>query len=183
MALTNGQKKALHSAARQAGLSEIERRMLQKSRGGFESAAAEGWTRQGFIRVMAALETLCQGQVRGCSPGYWRDQERQATPGDGLRWRITQLAGELGFSSDQLDAFLSSRHMSGGKFLHLADAPVYWLTRLLDALKAIQSRRKAGVPGEPREGVASPQAAACDPTKAEGVPPLPVNPKCEEIPF
>ena len=149
MALTNGQKKALHSAARQAGLNDDQRRMIQTGIGGFDSAAAAGWSRDGFIRVMAHYEQeYCGGCLRGCTPHYWRDQARGAGPNDRLRFAIRREAAALPepMTPEQLDAFLS--RMSGGKETDVVAAGFYWLSRLFDGLKALGARRRRELAAE-----------------------------------
>jgi hypothetical protein len=149
MSLTNGQKKALHSAARQAGLNDDQRRMIQKGIGGFDSAAAAGWGRDGFLRVMAHYEQqYCDGCLRGCTPHYWRDQARGARPADRLLFAIRREAAGLPepMTDSQVDAFLA--RMSGGKESDARASGVYWLSRLLDALKALGERRRREVAAE-----------------------------------
>jgi len=141
MSLTNGQKKALHSAARQAGLDEQERRLIQQNIGGFFSAADRSASREGFIAVMAFCEKRCGGCLAGCTVGYWSAQDAQANPLDGLRHRLNHQAAAMGWSPGDVDRFLASEHMSSGLYGSVEDAPAYWLGRLLEALKAIASRR------------------------------------------
>jgi hypothetical protein len=47
-------------------------------------------------------------------------------------------------TAPQLDAFLAGPHMSGGDCTGIASAPAYWLSRLLEALKAMNGRRDRG---------------------------------------
>jgi len=144
--LSNGQKRALHAAARQAGLTEAERRLVQRNVGGFHSAADRTATREGFIAVMAFLEARCGGRLNGCGEGYWRGQDAAANPLDRLRWRIRREAEARGWTEADAEAFLASRHMSGGACRLLAEAPAYWLTRLLQALIEM-NRRAVGTAG------------------------------------
>lgn len=140
--LTNGQKKALHSAARQAGVREDERRLIQRNVGGFHSAADRTATREGFIAVMAFLEKLAGGTLRGCTAGYWREQNAESRPGDSLRFRVRQVAGEMGWTVEQTDRFLASKHCSNGFCASVEEASEYWLGRLLDGLKAMGRRMR-----------------------------------------
>lgn len=140
--LTNGQKKALHSAARQLGLLEPERRLVQRNIGGFFSAADRTASRQGFIAVMAFFEAKAGGQIGGSDRGYWQDQDAHANPLDALRHRVNQAAKRMGWSSEDVDKFLASEHMSSGLFATAAEAPAYWLSRLLDGMQAIERRTR-----------------------------------------
>ena len=72
--LTNGQKRALHRAARLAGIAEAQRRVIQVNIGGFYSAADRTVTRHGFIVVMAHLERLAadRGEMVARTWGYWQ---------------------------------------------------------------------------------------------------------------
>jgi hypothetical protein len=144
--LTNGQKKALHVAARQVGLNDAQRRILQRQVGGFYSAADSTATRHGFIAVMAALEEMAfsRGLKWPWTVSYWRDQRRAARPNDALVYAVRREARRLGLAEDQVVRFLSGPHMSGGVAADLESAPAYWLIRLLEALKAI--RRRAAIP-------------------------------------
>lgn len=146
MSLSNGQKRALHAAARAAKLNDDQRRMIQKGIGGHLSAADAGWTRHEFISVMAHLERqYCRDQIPGYTPKYWQTELRKSSPASSLAYACRCVAGELGWSDAELDAFLAGPRMSGGKCLRVADAPVYWLSRLLGALKAIRNRRDGPV--------------------------------------
>ena len=142
MALTNGQKKALHAAARQAGVGDDQRRMIQRNVGGFHSAADPTATRYGYIQVMAVLEELGGGALRGNTAGYWLAEARAARPDDALRFAIRRQGRLLGWSAERLDAFLASGHMSSGACGSVDAAGRYWLHRLLDALKAIRGRHE-----------------------------------------
>ena len=142
MILSPGQVRAVHAAARQAGLADEQRRVLMRNLAGVRSCK-DRWTRVGFQCVMAALEDLAGGRLRGNTSGYWREQADGATDADALRWRIGEEACALGWSLADVDAFLASRHMSCGRHRRLADAPVYWCSRVLDAVRAIKARGEA----------------------------------------
>ncbi|HOD79984.1 MAG: hypothetical protein BWX88_02664 [Planctomycetes bacterium ADurb.Bin126] len=167
--LTNGQKKALHSAARQAGLDEQARRTVQRNVGGFHSAADRSASRDGFVAVMAFLEDRCGGCLRGNTPGYWAQQRDQADPGDRLRWRIDQEANALGWTKAQVNAFLSSRHMSGDLFGTVQQAPAYWLSRLLEGMIQIRKRMDS--------------RSAAPRRSARAFEPLPIPEVPDDIPF
>ena len=109
--LTNGQKRALHAAARRLGLPEDVRRMVQWNAGGFYSAADRTASREGFIAVMAVYEQRAGGRMPGCTPGYWQDEDRKANPSDGLRHLVRQAAAELGVDPDR---FIAGERMSRG---------------------------------------------------------------------
>jgi len=144
VALTNGQKKGLHAAARQAGLTDDQRRIIQRGVGGHVSAADRGWTRADFIRVMAHYEReYCGGEIRGTAPRYWQDELKRLGPDDSLLWAIRREAKNLPdpMTDAQVDAFLS--HMTGGAVAKVSQANSYWLSRLLDGLKALRKRREA----------------------------------------
>jgi len=140
--LTNGQKKSLHSAARQAGFDDHARRMVQRNIGGFESASDPSVTREGFISCMAFFENHCGGQLRGCTPGYWTNEESRANPIDPLVHRINCEAQALDMSPRQLDEFVAGKHMTNGKYDTLAACPAYWLRRVLQALLEIKKRNR-----------------------------------------
>lgn len=140
--LTNGQKRALHVAAREAGLTEEERRIVQRTVGGFHSAADRTATRVGFIRVMAHYEELCGGRLSGKTRGYWASQSDRADPLDAMRYAIREQANLLGWRPEQVDRFLASDHMSSGRYRRVRDAPAYWLHRLLSALKVLVAREE-----------------------------------------
>lgn len=142
MALTNGQKRAVHAAARQAGVNDDQRRVIQRNVGGFHSAADLTATRYGYVQVMAVLEEFAGGTLRGNTPGYWLAEARAAQPDDALRFAIRRQQRLLGWSDEQLDAFVASDHMSSGACASVGAAGRYWLHRLLDALKAMRSRQE-----------------------------------------
>jgi len=141
MALTNGQKKAIHAAARQAGIPEDMRRTVQQRIGGFWSAADATASRQGFIAVMAFHESRCGGRLARCTPGYWSAEDARANPTDSLVYRIRAEASALGMTEAGLDAFLAGEHMSRGACESVATAPAYWLRKLLQGLIEIRKRR------------------------------------------
>jgi hypothetical protein len=147
MILSNKQKMLLHTAAAQAGYGgaehEDERRMVQRNIGGFFSAADKTATREGFIAVMAFYEKHCGGQIGDFTRGYWAAEDAKANPLDSLRFRVNKLAAEMGWTPADVDAFLHSKHMSSGIYGSVEEASAYWLTRLLEGLKAIR-QRKAG---------------------------------------
>lgn len=140
MSLTNGQKQALHSAARNAGVGEEDRRLIQRNLGGFYSAADRTASREGFIAVMAFLEHKAGGCLRGGTAGYWTAQTETANPTDRLLYRVNREAANMGWTPEHVDNFLHSPKMSNGLFATVADAPAYWLRKLLEALLAIQRR-------------------------------------------
>jgi hypothetical protein len=140
--LTIGQKKGLHSAARQAGYDDDARRMIQKNIGGFSSAADKTASREGYIAVMAFYEGHCNGQLNGCTPGYWASEDERANPTDAITHRINCEAQALDMSPQQLDQFVAGKHMTDGKFDTLAACSAYWLHRVLQALLEIRKRRR-----------------------------------------
>ena len=141
--LTNGQKRALHSAAREIDLSDEDRRLVQFNIGGFVSAADQRASRYGFICVMAWYENRAGGKLRGSDPGYWQLEERRADPGDAVRYAIEREATALGWTRDRLEQWIGGVHMTSGAFRTLRDLPPYWLKRVLDGLLAIR-KREAG---------------------------------------
>ena len=143
MGLTNGQKKALHIAAHNLGLTEEERRLIQRNIGGFFSAADETASREGFIAVMAFYEARNGGLLAGNTKGYWKAEQDKACPADRLRYRVEREAATMGWTPAHLDAFLHSPKMTNGLFKTVAEAPGYWLHKTLQALLSIK-RRMAG---------------------------------------
>lgn len=143
--LTNGQKRAIHSAARQAGIDsckdEEQYRMILLNVGGFRSAADRTASRQGYIAVMAFFEEASGGQLRGCTPGYWAAENAKANPRDPIIYKIRQTAESLGMDAKTLDHFIASRHMSSGWYESLEDAPTRWLVKVLEGLKAMDFRK------------------------------------------
>jgi len=140
--LTNGQKKALHSAARQAGVAESLRRSIQRRIGGFWSAADRGATRHGFLAVMAFLEGRCDGRLRGNTAGYWQAAYEREDPGSALRYKARALAEDLEMDSGDLDRFVASDCVSGGRARDLVTAPRWALRKLVEALKAMGARSR-----------------------------------------
>ena len=159
MPLTNGQKKALHLAARAAGVDEAARRLIQRNVGGFHSAADRTATRQGFIAVMAFYESRCAsgraGHLPGFTPGYWKGQDETANPTDAIVFRIRREAKALGLNQARLNAFLAGPHMSSGAYDDVTACPAYWLRKLLEGLKAIRrrGRRAQSIPACRQAGV------------------------------
>jgi hypothetical protein len=141
MELSNQQKKILHAAARQAGLTDEQRRVVQFNIGGFYSAADPTVTREGMIAVMAFYEDRCSGQVHGFTRGYWRSEDAKANPTDGLLHRCGLLADRLFARREDLDRFIAGDHFTGGQYQHLDELPAFWLRKLLEALKAIARRK------------------------------------------
>ncbi|HUU90184.1 MAG TPA: hypothetical protein VM238_03125 [Phycisphaerae bacterium] len=138
--LTNGQKKALHVAARRLGLPDDVRRMVQWNAGGFYSAADATASREGFIAVMAVYEARSGGQMPGCTEGYWQAEDRKANPADALRFLVRKAAAELGLDDAAADRFIAGERMSRGGCDGVADATPYWLRRCLEAFKAMRRR-------------------------------------------
>ncbi len=99
MSLTNGQKRALHVAARQAGIDEQQRRIIQRNIGGFHSAADKTASRQGFIACMGFYERRCGGALEGNTAGYWQGEDDRANPTDSLVFACRKLAGRMGLSN------------------------------------------------------------------------------------
>jgi hypothetical protein len=152
MRLSNKQKARLHQAAQAAGYTDKERyrEVLQKE-AGVRSSADLRITREGFIRVMAFFEGQCAGQLPRSSPGYWFGESMRADGTDSLRVAVERERTALGWSPETLEAFLAGPHLSAGKCPRLADATAYWLSRLLDAMKAMR-KRDEGTKGRRDEG-------------------------------
>jgi len=149
MALTNGQKKALHSAARLMGpaFTEDARRLVQWNVGGFYSAADKSATRLGFIAVMAWYEgeLARTGKQLARTANYWGDELAAASEGDAMAYRLRRLAAELGWDDEHLLNFMASKKLSSGAVKNLAGASPYWLWRAINALQAmIRRSRRAG---------------------------------------
>jgi len=150
MRLTNGQKKGLHAAARQAGLDEAAYRLVLRNLAGVSSSTDARFTRISFITCMAFFEEAAGGTLRGCTPRYWQGEMESARPADGLLWRIRRDAKALGWDEADLDRFLASAKMSSGRHVSLAGAPAVWLVKVLQALKAMCGRQEAAAnPGTP----------------------------------
>lgn len=140
MELTSGQKQALHAAARQAGVDDNDRRMIMRNVGGFSSCADKTITRQGFIAVMAFLEKMADGQLKGSQRDYWLSQDRAANPTDALVHRLRKEAGYIMMDDAALNAFLASPKMSSGRYTDITQCPIYWLRRCIEAVKAMAKR-------------------------------------------
>ena len=113
MSLTNGQKQAIHCAARQAGVDPRENedtyRLILWNCGGFRSAADKQAKRTGYIAVMAFFEEKAGGQLEGASPGYWTGQYDIANPRDAIIHKIEEEGAALGLTREQLDALRDLR--------------------------------------------------------------------------
>jgi len=141
MTLSIGQKRALHVAAREAGVEDDgQRRIIQYNLGGFSSAREPTAHREGFLAVMAFYERRAGGQLGHAAPGYWQYEDAKANPLDGLRHRARTLAGRLGLDDLSLDRFVSGRRMTNGLYQDLAECPAYWLRRVIEGLKAMERR-------------------------------------------
>lgn len=140
MNLSNKQKMLLHTAATAAGAGEAQRRLVQQNVGGCYSAADRTWTRQGFIAVMAFWETHAGGTLPGFTREYWQGEDSRSNPTDALIYRVRREAAGLGWTDANTEAFLKGKHMSSGACERLADAPAYWLHRLLEAIKVMKRR-------------------------------------------
>jgi len=160
--LTNGQKKALHAAARAAGLDDAARRLIQRNVGGFHSAADRTATRAGFIACMAFYEARCGGRLMGARTGYWQAEDEKASPTDALLFRVRQLALKLGMGDVGLSAFLAGPHISSGQYDDVATCPAYWLRKLLEGVKAIRRRAAKGL-GTRDQGLGARQQATKEP--------------------
>ncbi|HUU31485.1 MAG TPA: hypothetical protein VMY69_05230 [Phycisphaerae bacterium] len=147
--LTNGQKRALHSAARQLGLADELRRSVQRRLGGFHSAADRTATRHGFLAVMAFFEKQAGGRLRGFSEGYWQEAYEREDPESALRFKARALGAELGMDAGDLDRFVASDRVSGGRARDLASAPRRVLRKLVEALKAMLERQRGTRSAEP----------------------------------
>lgn len=146
MPLTNGQKRAAVVAARALGLNEADRHNAQRHLLGCASLAEARAGRAGFIRLMAFYEGLADkrpGVSLGSTPDYWRRQAAAAGDLDAMRWKVRQEATALGYDEEHLSNFLASDKLSRGACRDLDTCPVYWLTRLLNALKAMRQRKEA----------------------------------------
>jgi hypothetical protein len=140
--LTNPQKKALHVAARAAGVRDDEQRhIIQWNLGGFYSAADSTAGRYGFICVMAYYEDRCDGCLPRGTPKYWALERDRNSEGSAAQHAIRQEAAALGWTGEQLDRFVGGKHMTGGAFECLDDLPPYWLRKVREALKAMVKRK------------------------------------------
>jgi len=139
--LTNGQKKALHVAAKQAGVPEDMRRTIQHQIGGFHSAADRLASRYGFICCMAFYEDRAGGSLAGCTPGYWAGERERENPESAVRHAILAEMAALGWTRGQLDEWAGGPHMSGAGG-GLDGLSAYWLGRVLQGLKAMRARQR-----------------------------------------
>jgi len=174
----------LHVAASAAGVTEDERRLIQRNVGGFHSAADPTTTREGFIAVMAFYESRCGGALAGFTAGYWQREDAKANPTDALIYRLRQEARSLGISDRQLDLFIAGKHMSGGACDSVETATAYWLRRCLEALKAIAKR--AATRPVPAQAIGLPPAAGPQPgqgalRREPGAPPAPFTTEAQRI--
>ena len=141
MKLSNKQKMLLHRVPAELGIDDAQRRVIQRNIGGFYSAAGNV-TREGFIAVMAFYEGRSGGRLKGFAAGYWAGQDAEANPTDALIWRIKQQGNRLAMDTERIEAFMGSKHMSGGQYSTLSAAPAYWLRRLLQALIEMTKRKR-----------------------------------------
>jgi hypothetical protein len=165
MKLSNRQKAILHQAAAAAGHNRDQYLMVLQGVAGVRSSTDPAFSRDSFQRVMAFFEAENEGVLPGFTAGYWRAQVRQSDPGDSLRHACCAAGASMGWSPAQVDAFMASRQCSGGRFQSLRAAPIYWLSRCLDGLKAIRSRNAHSGNGEK-----SPTTAQGASGPADGVP-------------
>jgi hypothetical protein len=158
--LSKKQKMILHVTAAGLGISEEERRVIQRNIGGFYSSADRTATSEGFAAVMAFYEDRSGGQLDGCSPGYWKraaaaNAAKSGGPsGSGssrLVYAVRAQAKRMGWTEADVENFLASPHMTNGRYLRLEDTPAYWLSRLLNGMRAIAAREGGGTDGRLRE--------------------------------
>lgn len=143
MRLSNKQKALLHWVPSALGIGEQARLTIQWNVGGFESAADPRATRGGFIALMAYYEGRSPGRrIKGFTAGYWADEDAKANPTDALVFACCREAEALGWDEATLDGFLAGKHMSSGACRSVNTASAYWLSRLLNALKAMAAREK-----------------------------------------
>ena len=146
--LTNKQKMLLHVAPGKLGIDAEQRRTIQRTVGGFESAADRKASHEGFAAVMAFYEDRAGGALESYTKGYWAAASRRHADGGGatdrLIHRIRRQADARGWSEVDVERFLASKHCSSGKHLSLASASTYWLSRCLDGMTAIHGRRTRG---------------------------------------
>jgi cytochrome c2 len=145
MALSAKQKMLLHTVPQALGISDEERILIQRSLGGFHSAADPTAGREGFIAVMAHYESRSPGgQIAGNTPGYWQTEDRKVTSGEAGRQAkiamIRKACAQLNWSDQTLNNFLCGPRMSSGLFGHADEASDYWLRKCLQALLAIITR-------------------------------------------
>lgn len=144
--LTNRQKMLLHRVPQALGVDDAQRRVIQRNVGGFHSAADTTASHEGFCAVMAFYEGRAGGTLDGFTAGYWQAAHQRNEAGGGhsterLARRIRLLAAEMGWTLGDAEALLVSDHCSSGQAKRLDEAPAYWLSRLLDAMKAIAARQ------------------------------------------
>jgi len=145
MRLSAKQVRAAAMAARHCGLDDAARRLVQANIGGAMSLRAPTWTREGYCALMAWYEGKCAGRtLPGFTAGYWTAQAHTVRPSDALGHRLRQAAAALGWDAATLDAFIAGPHMSRGAALDVASASLYWLTRCLEAVKAMARRAGTG---------------------------------------
>jgi hypothetical protein len=130
----------LHQAAAAAGLSREAYRTVLRNVAGVVTSTDPQFTREHLIAVMAFFEGECKGRLAGFTAGYWRAENAKSDPRDSLRFACRREAKAVGFTPEDLDGFLASRHCSSGRFSRVDDAPAYWLSRCLDGLKAMRER-------------------------------------------
>ena len=144
--LTNKQKTLLHLIPKGLGVDDAQRRVIQRNVGGFYSAADKTASHAGFAAVMAYYEDRAGGQLERYTPGFWAAAVEKTSGEDRSRllWRIEREAEALTWRyPEDVNAFLASKKMSGGKYADVRETPIYWLSRLLQAL--IEMRRRAGL--------------------------------------
>jgi hypothetical protein len=140
MRLSNKQKAMLHQVPAALGVSDEQRRIVQFNVGGFRSAA-DFVTREGFIAVLAFYERRAGGQLPGYSRGYWLAEDARANPTDAQVLLARRLAGQIGWTSDNLDSFVRGKKMTCGAYDGLEQLPGWWLNKVIEALKAIGKRQ------------------------------------------
>ncbi|MBE3096981.1 MAG: hypothetical protein IMZ44_07605 [Planctomycetes bacterium] len=154
MKLSNRQKQSAVLAAKAAGLSTEHRHMVQASILGVESLTADV-DRHKFIRLMAYFEehtadevldggefAVGGGRCPGFSPGYWAAEAARSNPASAILYKVRAEGRRLGMGDEDLDRFLASDRCSSGRESRITQAPVGWLVRLLEALKAIRQREE-----------------------------------------
>lgn len=141
MRLSKRQIAALHMAAKQAGITDAQRRTVMRTLAGVDTCTSPAWGRYDYQRVMAQLEDLAGGDLDGYTPHYWRRQADGGAPLDAMLHRVRQVARRLGWSDGDLDRFVASGHCTSGMYRTLEDLPVYWLARCLEALQAMLRRQ------------------------------------------
>ena len=145
MSLSYKQKQALHSAARNAGVNDEQRRVIQMNLGGFYSAADRTARREGFIACMAFYEARCGGRIHGNTEGYWKAEDAKANPVAPMLLKARKLAGLLGLTNIQIDQFVAGKHMSDGRYATLDELPAYWLRKVIDPQHAASAENRQPV--------------------------------------